>query len=148
MPGGDEKLRGPFQERRRVQVPLVQEAWHEFFPSANPLTAANAKQMLTYCDDYAEDVFEHLRDMSGRELQNPLSYILAVMRNTREKLQGAVSAPSSQRGQSTAAAPSTDGPVVEHHWSAAEKADWERRQKMAVEIGLREGWYVPKEASE
>lgn len=136
MASGNDRMRGPFQERRRAQVPLVQEAWATFFPTQPPLTTTNAKVMLNFCDDSAEEVYEQLRDLTGRTVQNPLTYGITVMKNQARERHASVTAP--------APVPSPSEPT---HWSDTERADWERRQEEAIARGIREGWYIPEESA-
>ena len=131
MPLGDDKLRGPFQDRRRTQVPLVQEAWAEFFPNANPLTTTNAKQMLTLADDMAEDLYEQFRDLAEKKPQHPLSYVLAVLRKQRPQVVAPAAAPAPAQGEYVFEL----APVTE---------EYKQRQREAMIATIKMGLYTPK----
>lgn len=142
---GDLAVRtSPAQQRRKAQIPLIQEAWAAFFPHDHALLPENARLFLSLNEESATEVVMELEDRLRTKPdlaapgQSPLAYFKARFKNRRDERR---SVAQTVHASSSSTVPYTtsstwDGELMEpsEDW----KAKAQRAQQVAASIWREE----------
>jgi hypothetical protein len=139
--GPETSRSSPFQQRRAMQIALLQEAWPTVFPQDRyALTSSNAKSFLGWCENSAALVYEEIGDIARRkpDLEAPVSYVRAVLKRKCEEGRLVVRPESARQRQVTSATSEVgrgwDGELVEP------SAEWREKQRRVAEYANSIGW--------